>query len=182
MKKVLLLLALPLALSACQGKCCSAAATASDSTTTTATTPAPPLPADVKIATLSLNAKGEALLQEIIAAHKGAPIVIDIWATWCGPCTRAMVEMEEIKPKLKEKGVAFVYLTDESSPEGEWQERIATLPGTHYRISGEQMANFGIVGYPSFVVVDKDGKIVLDTRATAGFPGNAAIVEALGVQ
>lgn len=179
MKKIYLLLALPLFLTACQGKG-GEEATATDSTSQVVAakdslatdTPATP-------SALPTDAMGDDLLAAIVAAHPNAPIVIDIWATWCGPCTRAIETMKAIKPQLHEKGAVVVYLADESSPEGDWKARIADIEGVHYRITSAQMNSLGIVGFPSFMVLNKAGKPVFDNRSTAGFPGNEEILAAV---
>jgi thiol-disulfide isomerase/thioredoxin len=39
---------------------------------------------------------------------KGKVVVIDFWATWCGPCVAAMPEMKDLYAKYKDKGVEFI--------------------------------------------------------------------------
>ena len=34
-------------------------------------------------------------------------ILLDFWATWCGPCVKAMPEVEAVAKKFKEKGLVF---------------------------------------------------------------------------
>lgn len=172
MKKILLpLLLLPLAFAACKNdKPASTVTTAEVSTEKVDSAAEQQVSPTIK--TLDPSLKGNDILSAIATDHKGKVVVIDVWATWCGPCTRAIEEMHPLKKELLTKDVAFVYLTDESSPEMEWNKRIQLYQGTHYRIPEAQMATFDLVGYPSYIVLDKNGKVAFDNRPTAGFPGN----------
>ena len=53
-----------------------------------------------------------------LATFRGKPILLNIWATWCGPCLEEMPSIAHLaaNPMLKEKGVVFVCVsTDDSS-------------------------------------------------------------------
>lgn len=172
--KFLPLLFLPLAFMACKNDKPATADTTAEAVTEKADSTAEQrMPPTVK--TIDPKLKGNEILSAIAADHKGQVVIVDVWATWCGPCTQAMEVMHPLKKELQPQGVAFVYLTDESSPEAEWSKRIELYQGTHYRIPEAQMGTFGLVGYPSYIVLDKSGKIAYDNRPTAGFPGNDAL-------
>ncbi|MFO0834577.1 MAG: redoxin family protein [Phycisphaerales bacterium] len=46
---------------------------------------------------------------------RGKVVIVDFWATWCGPCMAAVPENVELVEKYKEKGLAFVGVHDASS-------------------------------------------------------------------
>lgn len=103
-------------------------------------------------------------LSQILAAHAGHAVLIDLWATWCGPCMKGMKDMEAIKAEMGARGVDFVYITDESSPLAAWQEQTGLHAGNHYRISSTDMKAMHIPGYkgsiPHYVVYDRNGQYV----------------------
>jgi thiol-disulfide isomerase/thioredoxin len=52
------------------------------------------------------------------ARFKGRPILLNLWATWCGPCLEEMPSISRLaaSPELKDRNVAFVCVsTDESA-------------------------------------------------------------------
>jgi thiol-disulfide isomerase/thioredoxin len=109
-----------------------------------------------------------------VATYKGKVIYVDFWATWCGPCLADMADIAPLKDELAQEDVAFVYITDQSSPKKAWANMIPDIKGQHYRVSKEAWiflcAKFNIAGIPHHVLVGKDGAILnsdlrLDGRA-----------------
>ncbi len=48
---------------------------------------------------------------------KGKVVVIDFWATWCGPCVAEMPNMKKLYAEYKDKGVEFVGVSLDKSKE-----------------------------------------------------------------
>lgn len=106
----------------------------------------------------------DSLFVSLLKPFAGKVVLVDFWATWCGPCRMAMKEMEPAKKKYEGKDVVFVYVTDESSPLATWQNMIPDIHGEHYRLKQEQFVylrdKFGARGVPSYMVINKSGEQV----------------------
>ena len=102
------------------------------------------------------------LIETIVAQHPGKAVFIDIWATWCGPCKKGIKAMEPMKMKLKDKNVVFVYLTNESSPQKDFERQVAFVSGLHYRLPGTKFSEYfpGVDGIPRYYLYNREGKLV----------------------
>lgn len=144
--------------------------------------------ANKKKSGFTVNQAGEVsnedLFASIVSKFRGKVVLVDFWATWCGPCRMANKAMIPMKEDLKEKEVVYVYLTGETSPLKTWENMIPDIHGEHFRVTEAQwkflMSEFKVGGVPTYILVDRQGGIVYKTT---GFPGvdtmKAKILEAV---
>lgn len=124
----------------------------------------------------TINEAGEVsdedLFASIISKFRGKALLVDFWATWCGPCRMGNKAMIPIKEELQEKDIVYLYLTGETSPLKTWENMITDIHGEHYRVTAAQWdylnKNFHIDGVPTYLFIDREGNI--KNRQT-GFPG-----------
>ena len=104
------------------------------------------------------------LLAAIQNAFPNKTLILDVWATWCGPCIHDMKNSKDSKAALKELAVEVIYLcVEDGSSNKKWEKTVAGLKteGTHIFLEKE-LANsvmdfFDLNSYPSHVFIDKEG-------------------------
>lgn len=118
------------------------------------------------------DVSNEDLFASIISKFSGKVLLVDFWATWCGPCRMANKNMVPMKEELKDKDIVYLYITGETSPLKTWENMIPDIHGEHFRVTADQWKylcdNFNVEGVPTYLIVDREGNIKF--RAT-GFPG-----------
>ena len=82
-------------------------------------------------------------VHEIIAS--GKPVVIDFWATWCGPCQRMAPVVEELAEEYKDSVVIGKYNIEEEN-DLTTQYRIMSIPTILFFKNGEQVRDHRLAG------------------------------------
>ena len=91
--------------------------------------------------------------------------LLDFWASWCGPCRKAMPHIKEIYETYGKKGLAVVSLSLDTDGEA-WKKAVGELGMTWTQLcnpdggSREVGQAYGIEFIPTILIISKDGKIV----------------------
>ena len=132
-----------------------------------------------KVVNIDEDLKGADIFKALIAPYKGKPLLVDFWATWCGPCKAAMQTILPVKEALAGK-VNFIYVTGPSSPKKTWEMTIPDIHGDHYYVTESQyselLKQFESNGIPTYVIVDREGNV---KNKYIGYPGNEVMEEQL---
>ncbi len=97
------------------------------------------------------------------ASYRGKVVLVDFWATWCGPCLAELPNVKEAYEKYHDKGfeVVGVSLDDRRTALDSFLEK-NPLPWTQlHEDGGSPMAeHYGINAIPFIALVGKDGKVI----------------------
>jgi thiol-disulfide isomerase/thioredoxin len=109
---------------------------------------------------------------------KGNIIVLDFWATWCGPCIVEIPHYNKIQEKYAGKGVKIVGVTMASGAAKEVKPLVSrhNMKYSVYMGDDNQAYDFNIIGFPTTYLVTRDWKIY--KRWIGANPLKAAQLEA----
>ena len=103
------------------------------------------------------DAKGKT---HTLAEYRGRVVVLDFWATWCGPCAKVMPRLEKLQKKYGERGLVVLGVSswDTGDPAALMRKRGITYT---LLLKGEEMApSYGVTSLPVLYVIGTDGKII----------------------
>ena len=116
------------------------------------------------------------VFKELIAPFKGKFLLVDFWATTCGPCVASIRQHKTLRERYKDnKDVGFVFITSEQeSPLAAYDKFVNDQELTHtYRLNSDQYRYmrqlFRFNGIPRYVLVDREGKILDDNFSSYNF-------------
>jgi len=88
-------------------------------------------------------------------------VVVNFWATWCGPCRREMPDFNEVYARYRDRNVEFLAVNVEDSPGLVLPDFLQETPIAFPVLLGstELAMRYGISGLPTTMVIDRSGKI-----------------------
>ncbi len=125
-----------------------------------------------------------------LAEAKGKIVLLNFWATWCGPCRAEIPDLVDLQKRYADKFEIIALVTDEDDPDE--VRRFVLQSGINYRVamsSDEVRRDYGgIAALPTSFVIDPQGRIVqkhvglndpsiyeLEVRAMLGQPVDAKV-------
>lgn len=100
-----------------------------------------------------------------LSDFKGKVVLVDVWATWCGPCRGEIPHLKKLEEEMQDTDVVFMGVSvDEAKDKQKWLDFVAKedLKGVQLLASGwsKIAKDYKITGIPRFMVFDRKGNIV----------------------
>jgi thiol-disulfide isomerase/thioredoxin len=103
-----------------------------------------------------------------LSDYKGKVVVLDFWATWCGPCRASFPHMQELVNEYKNKDVEFFFIDtwQQGKPSVIKKEVSKFITDNKYTFNvlfdynNHIVAKYKIVGIPTKIAIDKNGEFL----------------------
>lgn len=119
--------------------------------------------------------------EELFADHKVT--MINLWATWCGPCVNELAELEELNKEFAEKGCQIIGICTDAKAGGKAVDTAKSILAekgvtyTNLMATDEILSAFSLMAYPTSYFVDSEGRILTEPVVGADFAQYKAAME-----
>lgn len=102
--------------------------------------------------------------ESILKKHEGKTLVVEIWASWCGDCVKAMPKIKELQANNPD--VDYIFISMDKTAD-KWKKGIEKhqIKGDHFMANDEMKGVFGkaidLDWIPRYIIIDKTRKIVI---------------------
>jgi peroxiredoxin len=88
-------------------------------------------------------------------------VVVNFWATWCGPCRHEIPDFNDVYSRYRNRGVEMLGISVDQSPESEVPPFLRTNPIQYPVLAGspELTYKYGVRGLPTTFIIDRSGRI-----------------------
>ncbi|NCU05838.1 MAG: AhpC/TSA family protein [Chitinophagaceae bacterium] len=97
-----------------------------------------------------------------LSKYKGKIILIDFWASWCGPCVKSIPVVNRLMDEVKDLPIVILPVSVDVN-EQNWRNAVKSnkYGGTQLLDRQSLLATYyKVLGYPTYVIIDQNGKLV----------------------
>lgn len=117
-----------------------------------------------------------------LSDFKGKVVLVDVWATWCGPCKAEIPYLKQLEEEMKGTDVVFIGVSvDKAEDKQKWIDFVKkeNLPGIqlHSADWGVMKTGYNIQSIPRFMLFDREGNFISDSAPRPSSPQLKKILE-----
>jgi thiol-disulfide isomerase/thioredoxin len=96
-----------------------------------------------------------------LSQYRGQVVMINFWATWCGPCRQEMPLLEQLYKKYRPMGFTMLGVNVEPDSTGavEWLKATPVTFPILFDTDSKVSKLYAVSGMPSTVIVDRKGQV-----------------------
>ncbi|MFQ5510410.1 MAG: TlpA family protein disulfide reductase [Candidatus Krumholzibacteriia bacterium] len=99
-----------------------------------------------------------------LESHRGSVVLVDFWASWCGPCRKSFPWMNEMHEKYSAEGLVIIAVNvdrDRNAAQAFLKKRPARFQVV-YDTKGQLAQKYELEAMPSSFLYDREGHLVSD--------------------
>lgn len=104
-----------------------------------------------------------------LSNYSGQVVLVDFWATWCGPCIAAFPKLREMTAELPEKHFQIVGINVDAeleTAEGYLEDNPLPWVVWHVGDESEIVRKWRVTGFPTYVLIGPEGRILARNAGT----------------
>jgi thiol-disulfide isomerase/thioredoxin/outer membrane lipoprotein-sorting protein len=115
-----------------------------------------------------------------LKSFQGKPVLLDFWATWCGPCVESMPSVKRLNSEAAKYGLILLSI-DEDDDAKKAADFLSENkePWPNFHDDGEIVRLFPNEGIPHFVLIDSAGRVIF-SKSSFDEPAMRAAIAGLG--
>jgi DsbE subfamily thiol:disulfide oxidoreductase len=98
-----------------------------------------------------------------LSDYRGKAVLLNFWATWCGPCKIEMPWFEELQNKYRSQGLEVIGIAMDDAGEDTVAKFVKDMGVTYTILMGKEAVGVdygGVLGLPTTFYIDRQGRVV----------------------
>jgi len=116
---------------------------------------------------------------DLLAQYRGKVVLLDFWASWCGPCRRSLPSLKRLQAVYGSADFVLISVSEDDD-ESAWRSFVSINHMTwtqHWDSDSTLQSKFGVSALPTYVLIGRDGTVV---QTFVGEAPAETIVERIG--
>lgn len=114
-----------------------------------------------------------------LAEYRGKVVLLDFWASWCGPCRRSLPSIKRLQAVYGSADFVLISVSEDDE-ESDWRSFVSSNQMTwtqRWDSDSTLLSKFGVNALPTYVLIGRDGAVV---QTFVGEAPAETIVERIG--